>query len=237
MTRHSVRSFAEELELLAGEVARMGGLAERQTMAALEAVARRDTDLADRVIAGDAAVDEAQREIDRKVIRLLALRQPLAQDLRQAIAALKIASNLERVGDLARNIAKRAQVLNEFEPMAHTRTVDRMGRVVVGHLNTVLDAYARGQAERAMTVWSRDDDVDAHYHSLFRELLTFMTEDQTMIGPGAHLLFIAKNIERIGDHATNIAETVHFAITGEELARERPKIEQLAGAPRRVGGE
>lgn len=222
------RSFHEDLEYLAGEVARMGGLAEHMTASALDAVVRRDTALARSVIERDARVDAMQRELERQVMRLLALRQPLESDLRHALAALKIASDLERIGDLARNIAKRTLVLNEAEPIVLTRSVDRMGRLVVALLNDVLDAYSRHESERAVTVWLGDETVDEHYNSLFRELLTYMMEDPRMIGPSAHLLFVAKNIERIGDHATNIAEVVHYLVTGEELARERPKIEEVA---------
>jgi phosphate transport system protein len=213
----------------------MGGLAEHAVTSSLDAVRRRDTALAKAVIERDARIDEMQRELEKKVIRLLALRQPLAHDLRQAIAALKISSNLERIGDLAKNIAKRTLVLNESEPIELTRGVDRLGRLVIGRLKDVLDAYARGEPELAISVWYRDDDVDQHYNSLFRELLTYMMEDPRMIGSGAHLLFVAKNLERIGDHATNIAEVVHYVVTGEDLPRERPKRDATLNG--RVAGD
>ncbi len=143
--------------------------------------------------------------------------------MRVCIAALKITADLERIGDLAKNIARRTRALNEVEPLALAKSVERMGRLVQGHLHEVLDAYTSGEVDGAVGVWSRDDDVDEHYNTLFRELLTCMTEDPQLIGPGAHLLFIAKNLERVGDHATNIAEVVHYAVTGTELLADRPK--------------
>ncbi|MGF1464006.1 MAG: phosphate signaling complex protein PhoU [Maricaulaceae bacterium] len=231
MTRHIVKSFSEELAGLTSQVARMGGLAEAMTADALEAVTRRDTDLAHRVIARDTDVDALQTDLERRVIRLIALRQPLAADLRQTIAALKISADLERVGDLAKNIAKRTLVINEAEPIFLTGGIERMGRLVITQLEDVLDAYLTAKIDRAVDAWRRDEDVDAHHNSLFRELLTYMMEDPRMIGPSAHLLFVAKNLERIGDHATNIAEIVHFWITGDDLAPDRPKQgDRLAGS-------
>jgi phosphate transport system protein len=220
---HIVKAFSEELERLAADVAAMGGLAESLVSDALEAAATRDGDLAAQVVARDIQVDDMQRDIEKKIIRLLALRQPIAQDLRVCIAALKIVADLERVGDLAKSIARRVPTLNESEPTPFAASVDRMGRLVLGHLHQVLDAYATGQTSQAVGVWERDDDVDEHYNALFRELIGAMTEDPAMIGPGAHLLFIAKNLERIGDHATNIAEVVHYLVTGREIASERPR--------------
>jgi len=220
---HIVKAFSEELERLAADVAAMGGLAESLVSDALEAAATRDGDLAADVMARDVQVDDMQRDIEKKIIRLLALRQPIAQDLRVCIAALKIVADLERVGDLAKSIARRVPTLNESDPTPFAASVDRMGKLVLGHLHQVLDAYATGQTSQAVGVWERDDDVDEHYNALFRELVGAMTEDPAMIGPGAHLLFIAKNLERIGDHATNIAEVVHYLVTGREIASERPR--------------
>ena len=220
---HIVKAFSEELERLAADVSAMGGLAESLVSDALEAAATRDGDLAAQVVARDAQVDDMQRDIEKKIIRLLALRQPIAQDLRVCIAALKIVADLERVGDLAKSIARRVPTLNESEPTPFAASVDRMGKLVLGHLHQVLDAYATGQTSQAVGVWERDDDVDEHYNALFRELVGAMAEDPAMIGPGAHLLFIAKNLERIGDHATNIAEVVHYLVTGLEIASERPR--------------
>jgi phosphate transport system protein len=220
---HIVKAFSEELEQLSADVAAMGGLAESLVSDALEAAATRDGDLAADVVARDVQVDAAQRDIEKKIIRLLALRHPIAQDLRVCIAALKIVSDLERVGDLAKSIARRVPTLNDSEPTAFAASVDRMGKLVLSHLHEVLDAYATGETARAVAVWERDDDVDEHYNALFRELVRAMGNNPSMIGPGAHLLFIAKNLERIGDHATNIAEVIHYLVTGRELASERPR--------------
>jgi len=220
---HIVKAFSEELERLTADVAAMGGLAESMVSDALQAASNRDADLAADVRARDAQVDQMQRDIEKQIIKLLALRQPIAQDLRVCIAALKIVNDLERVGDLAKSIARRVPTLNESEPTALNGAVERMGRVVQSHLHQVLDAYATGEINRAVAVWERDDDVDEHYNALFRDLVTAMRETATMIEPGAHLLFIAKNLERIGDHATNIAEVVHYLVTGQELTADRPR--------------
>jgi phosphate transport system protein len=224
MTERTVKSYEDELNTLMAECARMGGLAEAQVADALEAVVRRDQSLAANVVSRDEKLDVLETEIERKAIRLIALRQPLANDLRRTVGAMKIAHNLERVGDLAKNIAKRGLVLVEAEPMTPlARSIERMGRLVVTRLKSVLDAYTGSDVERAVSVWSRDDEVDEHYNSLFRELLTYMMADPRTITACAHLLFIAKNLERIGDHATNIAEIIYFEATGDEMTAERPK--------------
>ncbi|MGD2133285.1 MAG: phosphate signaling complex protein PhoU [Maricaulaceae bacterium] len=223
MSEHTVRAFGDELDELSEDIARMGGLAEYMVSGALDAVAHRDASLAREVVERDPELDEMQRDIERQVIRLLALRQPFAQDLRDTIAALKISSNLERIGDLAKNIAKRAVELVEIEPVAASKSLDRMGRNVTALLKEVLDAYASGDAAAAKRVWVRDEEVDERYNALLRELLTYMMEDPRKIGSGANLLFMAKNLERIGDHATNVAEVVHYRVTGEELPHDRPR--------------
>ena len=226
---HTVRSYEEELNQLAAEVARMGGLTEAQVSAAVEAVARRDVALSEAVVARDERIDALELEIENRCIRLVALRQPLADDLRQTLSAIKIAGNLERCGDLAKSIAKRGLILNEAEPIIPlTRSIERLGRLVAARLKDVLDAYANGDVARADAVWSRDQEVDEHYNSLFRELLTYMMGDPRTITPCAHLLFIAKNLERIGDHATNIAEIVHYQLTGDSLNTPRPKSSGLS---------
>jgi phosphate transport system protein len=228
MTEHTVKSYEDELNTLMAECARMGGLAEAQVADALEAVVRRDQTLAGAVVSRDEKLDVLEAEIERKSIRLIALRQPLANDLRRTVGAMKISHNLERIGDLAKNIAKRGLVIVEAEPMTPlTRSIERMGRLVVTRLKSVLDAYTSSDVERAVLVWSRDDEVDEHYNSLFRELLTYMMADPRTITACAHLLFIAKNLERIGDHATNIAEIVHYEITGEDMTAVRPKTDDL----------
>ena len=229
MTEHTVKSFEEELNTLSAECARMGGLTESQVADAITAVVKRNQELAGAVVGRDDRLDIAAREIERRAIRLIALRQPLADDLRRTVAAMKIANNLERCGDLAKNIAKRTLVIIESDPMTPlTRSIDRMGKLVVQRLTAVLDAYARSDLERALAVWSQDEDVDEHYNSLFRELLTYMMGDPRTITACAHLLFVAKNLERIGDHATNIAEIIHYQITGEDMIAPRPKTDAFA---------
>jgi len=227
MTEHTVRSFSADLEELSVDLARMGGLAEDMLSDAIQAIATRDSALADTVVARDPQIDALQVEAEKKILRLLALRQPLARDLRQTISALKIAAELERIGDLAKNIAKRAKVLDTVEPVGALKGVARMGRLVTAQLKRVLDAYSALETDAANKVWNRDEEVDEHYQSLFRELLTYMMEDPRTISGCAHLLFVAKNLERIGDHCTNIAEEVHFLVTGEQLPTERPKVDAL----------
>jgi phosphate transport system protein len=229
MSEHIVRSYEEELNSLAAECVRMGGLAEAQVADAVSAVVKRNQDLAALVVGRDDKLDEAERDIERKTIRLIALRQPVADDLRRAVAAMKVANNLERCGDLAKNIAKRTLVIVESDPLTPlTRSIERMGKLVLGRLSSVLDAYSRSDLERALAVWSQDDEVDEHYNSLFRELLTYMMGDPRTITACAHMLFVAKNLERIGDHATNIAEIIHYQITGAEMIGGRPKTDGLA---------
>jgi phosphate transport system protein len=206
----------------------MGGLAEAQVVDSIVCITRRDVNLAQNIIAHDDKLDQMQIDIERKAIKLIALRQPVAQDLRRTVAAMKISSNLERCGDLAKNIAKRALVVSEAEPMTPlTRSIERMGHLVTGRLKDVLDAYTSSNVNRAVGVWWRDEEVDEHYNSLFRELLTYMMADPRTITSCAHLLFVAKNLERIGDHATNIAEIIHFELTGEDMITDRPKHSDL----------
>lgn len=223
MADHIVSAYTEELEALIHDVAALGGLSEASMYDCLAAVSRREAHLAQAVIERDSKIDAAHREIEQKAIRLFALRHPVAEDLRVVITAWRISGELERIGDLAKNIAKRSMVLNDFDPMPVTRSVERMGRMVAAHLKQVLDAYSARNVDAALGVWVQDESIDANYNSLFRELLTYMMEDPRTIGPCAHLLFVAKNIERIGDHCTNIAENVHYLVSGEEPAGERPK--------------
>jgi phosphate transport system protein len=225
MTEHTVRAFTEALETLSATVARMGGLAEAQLADAVEAIARRDTRLAEGAVGGDKRIDEMQADVEDRALKVLALRQPLAVDLRETLAAIKIASELERIGDLAKNIAKRAIVLNREPPIRLAQSLARMGRQSLSQLKLVLDAYSDRDADRAEAVWRQDGDIDEMYNSLFRELLTYMMEDPRTIGLCTHLLFVAKNIERSGDHATNIAEVVYHMVTGGHLAIERPKAD------------
>ena len=224
MNQHTVKAYGDELNQLTAEVARMGGLAEAQVADAVDSVARRDVALARAVVERDARLDAMHRDIERKAIRLIALRQPVASDLRRALASMKLAVDLERTGDLAKNIAKRGLILAEGEPMQPlTRSIERMGKLVSMRLRDVLDAYAAAEIDGAIAVWNTDDEVDEHYNALFRELLTYMMGDPRTITAGTHLLFMAKNLERIGDHATNIAETIYYEITGQEFTGERPR--------------
>jgi phosphate transport system protein len=223
VSEHIVRSFDDELKTLSQVVTRMGGLAETQLATAVEALQRRDTDLAERVVRGDAAIDTLEEELDERAVRLLALRQPMATDLREVISSLKISSDLERIGDYAANVAKRVMALNQIPPIPPAGGIPRMTRLVQNMIKDTLDSYATRDAERAIDVWHRDAEVDEMYTGLFRELLTYMMEDPRNITPSTHLLFIAKNIERIGDHATNIAETIHYLVTGRRMVGGRPK--------------
>src|SRR5271154_2083317 len=225
MSEHTVKSFTEQLESLSTSIAQMGGLAEAQLADAVEAIAKRDTALAEGAIAGDPRIDQLQQQIEDHALKLLALRQPMAVDLRETLAAIKIASELERIGDLAKNIAKRAIVLNREPPIRLTVSLARMGRQALSQLKQVLDAYSDRNAEAAEAVWKQDGEIDEMYNSLFRELLTYMMEDPRTIGLCTHLLFVAKNIERSGDHATNIAEVIYHMVSAGHLAAARPKAD------------
>jgi phosphate transport system protein len=228
---HTVKAFDEELDAMTAELARMGGLAEAEVADAIRAIADSDLALASSVIARDARLDTLERDIERRAIRLIALRQPVADDLRHTVAAMKISANLERIGDLAKNIAKRAIIIVESEPITPlTSSIERMGDLVTDRLKSVLDALASREIEEAVSVWLNDHEIDEHYDTIFRELLTYMMGDPRTIAACAHLLFVAKNLERIGDHATNIAEILHYEITGVELTDERPKSDALTKA-------
>ncbi|MGI9388108.1 MAG: phosphate signaling complex protein PhoU [Methyloligellaceae bacterium] len=229
-TDHIVKAYDEELNHLIEIIARMGGLAETQLAGAIRSVVTRDSELAARTVEGDAKVDDLEHEVDTFVVRLLALRQPMASDLRELIAALKISSDLERIADYATNVAKRTIALVQSAPVKPAHALPRMAKLTQSMIKDVLDAYVQHDADKAIEVWERDEEVDEMYMSLFRELLTYMMEDPRQITPCAHLLFIAKNIERVGDHATNIAENVHFLVHGEPLLQSRPKGDDEAFA-------
>jgi phosphate transport system protein len=224
MSNHITKAFDADLQDLNRMVAEMGGLAEREIADCVQALTRRDTALARKLIATDAQIDALQRDIEERAILTIARRQPMAVDLRDVVGALRVANEIERIGDLAKNIGKRVLDLSgEYPSLKLIRGVEHMGSLVLTQLKRVLDAYAARNVEEAMEVWRRDEEIDAMCVSLFRELLTYMMEDPRSITFCIHLLFSAKNIERMGDHATNIAETVHYMIKGEPLALERPK--------------
>jgi len=220
---HIVKSFDEGLKRLTNAIARMGGLAESQIAGAIQALVKRDTELAASIVEGDRKIDELEREVDERAIHMLALRQPMASDLRAVVGALRIASDVERIADYAANVAKRAIALAQMAPVRPVHAVPRMGRIVQEMIKDVLDAYVNRDVDKAVAVWNRDEELDEIYSSLFRELLTYMMEDPRNITASTHLLFIAKNIERIGDHATNVAETVHYLVRGVQLSAARPK--------------
>jgi phosphate transport system protein len=220
---HIVKSYDEELARLSNMIVEMGGLAESQLSASIDAVAKRDSALAALVVEGDAKVDELERELDNLAIRLLALRQPMARDLREIFAALKIGADLERICDYAANVAKRSIALAQSPPIQPVHALPRMGALALALIKDVIDAYVEKDADKALEVWRRDEELDEMYSSLFREFLTYMMEDPRNIGACTHLLFMAKNIERIGDHATNIAEDLYYLVHGTPLAEVRPK--------------
>jgi phosphate transport system protein len=231
MTEHTAKAFDIDLQDLSHRVAEMGGLAEKQVADSIRALARRDAKLAQAVIAADAAIDTLQREIEEKAILTIARRQPMAVDLREIVGALRVSNDLERIGDLAKNIAKRVVALgSELQVNKVIRGVEHMTELVLHQLKQVLDAYGTRDLARAIEVWRNDEQVDAMCTSLFRELLTYMMEDPRNISFCIHLMFCAKNIERMGDHATNIAETVHYMIEGHPIADQRPKQDTTAFA-------
>jgi phosphate transport system protein len=220
---HIVTSYEQELKRLRDLLADMGGLVESGVTLSMRAVLERDAVAAERVIEQDAFVDKLERDVEAFVIRMLALRQPMARDLREIVASLRITAALERIGDYARNIAKRSLILNQATFSHRLGGLSHMSHLVQENLKIVIDAIGEGDAETAERVWRADEAVDDIYNAILRELITYMIEDPRNITPCTHLLFIAKNLERVGDHATNIAETVYFAATGDNLPDERPK--------------
>jgi phosphate transport system protein len=229
-TDHIMKSYDEELTRLNNAIIRMGGLAESQVAAAIQATIKRDSELAAEVVQNDATVDALEAEVEALAMRLLALRQPMARDLREIISALKIGSDLERICDYAANVAKRSIALNQAPAVKPAFALPRMGRLAQVQIKNVLDAYVHRDAAKAMQVWLSDEELDELYTSLFRELLTYMMEDPRSITAGTHLLFMAKNIERIGDHATNIAETIYYLIHGKPLKETRPKRDRSSSS-------
>ncbi|PSH69080.1 phosphate transport system regulatory protein PhoU [Phyllobacterium brassicacearum] len=226
-SQHTVRSYDDELKFLTHKIAEMGGHAERMVEQSITAMVNSDNALAQRVISDDLILDAGQREIDEKAITIIGKRQPMAIDLREIIGTIRISSDLERIGDLGKNIAKRVVAVTDTrQTISVYRGLQTIAELALTQLKDVLDAYATRSVQQVNIVRERDDEIDALYTSLFRELLTYMMEDPRNISACTHLLFCAKNIERIGDHATNIAETVYYIVTGEQLPTERPKEDQ-----------
>lgn len=227
MPEHTVRAYDDELNAMAGRIAEMGGLAEQAFADAVAALVSGDTELARKVVSQDARLDALHQNVEEDLIAMIVRRQPMGRDLREITAASRIANDLERVGDLAKNVAKRTIAIDkDIQKKKLAIGVEHMTELALGQLKKVLDAYTRRDAEAARLVQESDAEVDAIYTSLFRELLTYMMEDPRVITECVHLLFCAKNIERIGDHATNIAENVFFMVTGERLPEDRAKVDE-----------
>lgn len=224
MSEHTVKAYDAELDLIGAKIAEMGGVAEKMLSDAMDALSNLDVGLAQKVLSSDPRLDALQREIEDQAVRTIARRQPMAVDLRELVASIHIAGDLERAGDLAKNIAKRAiKVADDARVARAVVGLKHLAEIASLQLKEVLDAYAQRDIERAKAVWSRDAELDALEDAIFRDLLTFMMEDPRNISFCAHLLFCAKNLERVGDHATNIAENVHFMVTGASLPVNRPK--------------
>ena len=231
MNEHTAKAFDSDLQELTRKVSEMGGLAEREIADAIQALTRRDAELAKRVVASDPTIDALQREIEDKSVLTIARRQPMAIDLREIVGALRVSNDLERIGDLDKNIGKRVSALEgDFHPTKLIRGVEHMASLVLNQLKSVLDAYGSRDIVTALAVWKGDEEIDALCTSLFRELLTYMMEDPRNITFCIHLMFCAKNIERMGDHATNIAETVHYMVEGHPITDQRPKGDTTAFA-------
>jgi phosphate transport system protein len=243
MAEHTVKAFDTDLEGLRRGISEMGGIAEKMLADASSALVEHDTALAQAVIAADGRLDILQRDVEERAILTIARRQPLAVDLREIVSAFRIAADLERIGDLAKNIGKRVMAVSGgFRPQQIVTGLQHMSDMAIEQLKDVLDAYAQHDTEAAMDVWRRDDAIDALHTSMFRELLTYMMEDPRNITFCTHLLFCAKNIERVGDHTTNVAETIYYLVTGQSLSGERPKGDRTSmmgqdAEPRRLDRE
>jgi phosphate transport system protein len=229
-TQHTVRSYDSELEEVTRDILAMGGLVEAQLRSALDALIERDNELAERVIETDHQIDDLERQVDELGTRILALRQPMAEDLRRVKTALKVASNLERMGDLAANIAKRCLTMEADAEIPEREGLKRMGAAVYAMTNDVLNAYRDENSDLALSVWHQDEAIDEMYASVFHGILNQMLADHDTIANGTQIHFVAKNIERMGDHTTNIAEMVAYMIDGELPHDERPKADALTTA-------
>jgi len=225
MVDHTVRAYDDELMEIVRKISEMGGIAETMLTNAIDALVKGETDLAQCVIATDPKLDALEREIEEKAVLTIARRQPMAIDLRMLVSAIRIASDIERIGDLAKNVSKRVVAMDgQFASQKIVVGVIHISDLALERLHRVLGAYVQRDVNAALDVWQHDQEIDQLYNSLFRELLTYMMEDPRNIGFCTHLLFSAKNIERIGDHATNIAETIHYLVKGEAIITDRPRV-------------
>ena len=221
---HIVKSFDQDLAQIEALILEMGGMVENQIMLAIKALISRDEELAKSVRAADKAIDAVEVQVDELALRILALRQPMARDLRAVVCAMKVSSNLERIGDYAKNIAKRTVTLKDTTSVGSSeKTLKRMGELVQRMIQDALNAYVAKDLAMVDELIARDEEVDHMHNTLFRELLTYMMEDPRHITSCMHLLFIAKNIERMGDHTTAVAEQIHYVVTGEMPEEDRPK--------------
>ena len=220
---HGNLPIGDELAVLSGRLGVMGGLAEAQLAAAIDALATRDSEAAAGVVTGDAAVDELETEVNSRAMRLLTLHAPVAADLREIVGALKISSNVERIGDYSANVAKRCVIVNEYPPVPALGGVIELGRLVCQYVQHTFDAYAERDVAKAEAVWRGDADIDALHTSVFQNLLSDMLVESDHVLACTHLMFVIKNFERIGDHATNIAETIQFLVGGTLIVERRPK--------------
>ena len=236
-TPHIRTAFDEDLREIASRIAEMGGLAEEQLTSAIEAMSTRDNELAEEVIRSDKRLDDMETELEKLAVEVMALRQPMASDLREVVAALKVASALERIGDLAKNVSKRTLILNQSEPLKVMSSIARMGKQVQILMAEALDAYTARDKALAVSVWRRDVEIDEMHNSIFRELITYMMEDPRTIGLCSQLLFVVKNLERIGDHTTFIAEMTYFVATGRPLGDDRPKSTSVEDYPDTPDGD
>ena len=225
--RHIVSAFDDDLIAIQAKISEMGGVVEELLRDALKALKKRDVVMAEQVIERDKVLDKMELDLEEMATTVIALRQPMAHDLRVLISAIKIASTLERIGDLAKNIARRAIYMAEAKPIKVSNSIVQMGKETRGHLSEILDAHARRDADLAVDIWNRDVEIDDMYNAIFREVVTYMMDDSRMIGLGSQLLFVAKNLERIGDHTTHIAEMIYYVVKGEPLGDDRPKGEPL----------
>lgn len=226
---HIVKSFDQDLAQIEALILEMGGMVENQIMLALKALISRDEELAKSVRAADKAIDAVEVQVDELALRILALRQPMASDLRAVVCAMKVSSNLERIGDYAKNIAKRTVTLKDTASVGSSeKTLKRMGELVQAMIHDALNAYVAKDLAMVDELIARDEEVDHMHNTLFRELLTYMMEDPRHITSCMHLLFIAKNIERMGDHTTAVAEQIHYVVTGEVPEEDRPKSDMTS---------